>query len=495
MKISRFTCALATVLALVSICYAAPAPPINMQQYERQPGRHGYPPLVISQHNLQRVLDDQLPADQRVASFRVIIAVGGQTNETMAALMNLMSAPDTPAALKDALLTSSLNVPTTGGAGGMEFVITALNTTNLSPAMEAELLAWIDTNGDDEMLADVIKQWAAQPANGPGEGRFRMVVERIGGAAWDQVLFSGLGSRVFYARGSAQVVLATRLSAADYRSKLLAVRPSHESIAALQTFIKGFDFIPRTKAEMLSTVTLYVKERQSINAAALLYARWRDTADYSFRVRDYHLLAALAKDTPTMETSRDAVIAELAQTLTARPHAPHYFGGTSEAVYDARFRSVAGRLSMMDLWNIKLLSELLARREIQAGLKVLADRDRIDTSSAWGGLMFFERGRATAKQYPPAEVDPPNDLVYAPTKRMLNDSHNSMCRFVTHFERTDNARRAGPTPAELADARANDFYGMTITRLDEGTFTANYYTPEGQVVSLGTFNFTSPAAR
>lgn len=500
MTFRRVIYSLTLVTAVTAVCLAAPPrPPVNMSEYRAQQSSGAYPGLVISQYNLRRVMDSDLTVDERVASLAVVRQVGAMTGETREMLAALMTADDTPPALREAMMSATPNVPPARTASDTRTVpltrqpvlaLTALDSTDLSAQMELDLLKWIGANADEEMLADVIKQWARQPADGPNEARYRAAVKRIGGSEWDQVLLAGMGRRAFYARGSSQVLLASRLTAREYRSKLLSTRPSHESLAALQTFLQGFDYIPPGKAELLKTVTLYVREKASIEAASVLYAKWRDSTGYKFQVRDFHLLSALAKDSDAAALTRVALVADLAQTLAARQHVPHYFGGAGQATLDARFYRVADKLSMADLWNVRLLDELLSRTEIQAGLGGLAERDLADTDTAWGGLVFLERGRAAAKKYPPAETETANDLIYTPTERMLTDSRNSLCQFITHFGSVNNAGRAGPTPDELADAKANDYYGMTITRLNAGSFTAHYFTPGGIIVSLGTFPFT-----
>jgi len=486
MPSSRVIVILVAVALAGTVSGAASKPvPTTVGEYQQQVSTHdAYPPIIVAQHNVQRVLDEELPTEERIESLKLVTHIGAPVPEAMDSLVAMAISPQTPAMLREAILSSALSDET---GDVTAFVISALNSPNLSAQMEQSLLRWVDANGNENMLSDVVKLWAQQPVDGPNEARYRTIVQHLGGDKWDQVLLESLARRSFYARGSAQEVLASRLTAGEYRTKVLALRPSHEAIAALQTFLRGFDYIPATKAELLTTVAIYMQERVTINSAAVLYRKWHDEAGYSFRARDYHLLSSLAQDTEASARTREQLVAELAQSLAARQHEPHHAGGTSEAVFDARFHRVVDSLSMADLWNMKLLEELLSRRDIQAGLKVLAQRDREDTQSAWGGLVFYERGRASAKQYPPAKVDLPNDLVYHPTERMMTDSHSSLCRFITHFEKINNAERVGPTPQEMADAAMNDYYGMTITRLDSDNFTAHYFTPSGVIVSLGKF--------
>ncbi len=486
-------CYLVAVVALAAAVgmAAQTGPPVNLREYQEQASAgRGYPLVITAQFNLQRVLDNDLETDLRVASLALVVKLQAPIPETTKILASVLTDQATPTVAREQMLKLLLDNPP---EDVVELVLAVLNSPGVSPNMEQTLLDWLEIYGSRQMLARVVKLWSSKPPDGPNELRYRQVVGRIGGKPWDEVLFEAMGWSQFYARGSAQVILASRLSPAEYRARITGIRPSHECIAALQTFIRGYDYIPATKAELLKMVTVYVDERGTMEATSALYRRWRAADGYAFDIRDYHLLGALARDSQASSVSRAELVAELAQTLASRRHVPHYFGGTGEPDFDAGFRRAERDLTMADLWNLRLLNELLSRPDIQAGLRVLAAKDLDDTSGAWGGLVFFERGRANAKQYPPAVLDVPDDLVYPPTDRLVTDSLDSLCRFITHFENVNNSQRVGPTPQELADARASDYYGMTITRLDEDRFTAYYFNPDGIIVSLGVYNFTPPA--
>ena len=60
-----------------------------------------------------------------------------------------------------------------------------------------------------------------------------------------------------------------------------------------------------------------------------------------------------------------------------------------------------------------------------------------------------------------------------------------MCRFLAHFQKANNASRAGPTARELRDASAANHYGLVITSVNDKAFCAHYFNPQGVVVSLG----------
>jgi hypothetical protein len=139
---------------------------------------------------------------------------------------------------------------------------------------------------------------------------------------------------------------------------------------------------------------------------------------------------------------------------------------------------------MADLWRLRLLDEMLTRPHVQMAIAVMADRDRADAARAWGGVIFYESGRATARIYPPPDAGG-DDKTYAPSEQAASDLRDSLCRFHAHFERANNAERSLPSQTELLEAATGGFCGLLLTTLGDDTFCATYYTPRGVVVSLG----------
>ena len=165
----------------------------------------------------------------------------------------------------------------------------------------------------------------------------------------------------------------------------------------------------------------------------------------------------------------------------ARPVGPYDFSD--------QFGKHLESLTLADLWNLLLLDEMLTRPRVRTALQVVSQRDRADTRSAWGGLVFYEVGQAEAKLYPPSYDFAASDLAYRPTLQAVQDGRHALCRFHGHFEKMDNTDRAGPTAEELRAAKDENVYGLVLTRLGEAALCAHYYNPKGIVVSLGRFAF------
>ena len=127
---------------------------------------------------------------------------------------------------------------------------------------------------------------------------------------------------------------------------------------------------------------------------------------------------------------------------------------------------------MADLWNLVILNEMVSRPHVQMALKKMAALDLADTKRPWGGLIFYENGQAEAKLYPAAVIGGGDDLIYHPSTVYQKDARSSLCRFYAHFDKVENAGRAGPTAEELRDAAENNAYGLVVTRISQTSFCA-----------------------
>jgi hypothetical protein len=258
----------------------------------------------------------------------------------------------------------------------------------------------------------------------------------------------------------------------------------------LQTCLSRFDYLPSSAQELLSAAYIYRARGDMLARAAELAGQWRRDYGYRFHIRDFHLISRLAEDPKKAALSRDQLVADLSRSLSRRRHVRHHLIGASQEDLSSRFDKLINRLTIVDLWNLWLLDEMLSRPSIQAAITLLAEEDRQDTRRAFGGLVFLEGGQALARVYPPVRQTPANDLVYMPSSRLVADGRDALCRFQGHFEVLHNAGRAGPDAEELTASSKGDYYLLILTSVSETAFCAHYNNPEGVVVSLGQFPMT-----
>ena len=478
---------IATVLLAAGCDEQAAAPPITLDEYRLQANRRGaYPDVVVAQHNLHRIIDDGLAMDERRRSLELLAHLKDSAPEAMTALIDLFNDPDTSPALRNELMDVLLanNDPSM-----TSLVVSTLQQPDAhGPASDA-MLTWLSRNADAGALAEIVKLWAAEPVGGPNEAHYRDVVEKMRRQRWDRALLGALNAKRFMARGSAIEILSGRRRPSELKQDFAGLRPHSEAVAAIQTFINGFDYVPTSRAALMQTVVVYKTQQRTMPQAAALAGRWAsDPHPYLFDIRHYPLLTVLAPQARAHQLTRDEIVVALARAQLERRHPVYRAGGPAAARMSTRLGVQSDRVSMADLWILRLLDQMLTRRQIQRAMRVLADRDRRDTSAAMGGLIVYENDQAEAKLYR-ADRHAGTDLRYVPAKSLTGPSRKALCRFVAHFERLGNADRVGPTLEELAEARATNMSGLVVTSLDDRTFCAHYYTPSGLVISIGQFPF------
>jgi len=482
----RKTFLVLAVMGTVYICGCAeapPSPPHSMVQVQELRETHpdAYPPYVVVQINLQRVLDDRLSEAERAESLTVVTRLGAENPEALGELAGVLSQENLPEPLQRAVLAFLLkkDYPVLAGA-----VVQALPDIKPGSGMRDAILDWLSRHGDLEVLGEVVKQWAQEPSvDGPNEARFRQIVERISGKVWDEALLAGLNSEGAFARGSAVDVLGRRIPTPALRKRIRAMRPNSEPMQVLHEMMGRFDYLPTTRAELLACAAAYKTQRESMRESTALFARWQADYGYRFNIRDFHLIGRITQDPLRDRLGRTHLRMQLSESTLERKHPPLRLAAGTTGKTD-RFNEQVNHLSMSDLWHLYLLSEMLSRERVQIALRIMAEKDREDTMRPWGGLVFYENGRAEAKLYPARNGD---DAVYGPTDRAVRDGRDALCLFHAHFEKVDNAERTGPDAAELRRAAQGNTNGLVLTSLSAEEFCAHFYTPAGRVISLGIF--------
>jgi hypothetical protein len=337
------------------------------------------------------------------------------------------------------------------------------------------------------VLAEIVKLWSKERSvTSAGEPLYRQVVESISHKKWEAALLDGLNANRFLGRGSALEVLAARMPRSRLSQRIQALKANSIAVEASQFFDKHLGYLPTSGATLLQCVWLYAKRGPAFPGVAELSATWRQNYGYQFDVRDFHLLSQLSQDPIRQTRGRPQLILRLVRAFMEREYVPRG-AGRPEGPYDFsdRFSKQVENLTMADLWNLVFLNEVLGRPQVQKALREMARRDREDVRSAWGGLLYHKDGQTEARVYPPSYDEGPNDLVYRPSRQERRESRDVLCRFHAHFEKPQNAERAGPTAEELLAARQGNYYGLVLTSLDADLFCAHYYNPNGLVISLG----------
>ncbi|MFP3937899.1 MAG: hypothetical protein ACLFVW_06120 [Phycisphaerae bacterium] len=467
-----------------------PAPPSSPAEHAQMgvAGRLSYPKRMVVLHNVQRVLDDELPDEKRIDSLRLLDKLDVKDRDVNEHLAALLADNHTPESVRRAVLEYLLERDYPGLA---RFVVGAFSNPDSESRLREPILDWLTRHPTPEVLSEVVKIWAREPADGEGERRFRQVVERITGKNWRDALLGALGARDFSARGSAFEVMRARMDKQALSRLILSLQPNSDAVRALQIFLRRFEYLPEDRESLLTVATHAARRTDRIEAAARLCRQWRREHDYRFRLRDFHLLSELSRDPLRGDLPRTQLVLEVGRGINSREHIS-YTGRRSDPddEYADNFWVQADSISVADLWRLHLLNEMFYRPRIRLALRRMARLDRTDQLRAWGGLVFYENGQAEAKLYPGKE-SPATPWRFVPSEEMLTDARDSLCRFHAHFDQVENRARVGPDSEELRQARKDKYDALVLTSLDKERFCAHYYTAEGRVVSLGTFRYGS----
>ncbi len=484
----KFSCllfiAVIIPIPLLAGCGRLPShPPQTVAEFvqHQRSGNQEFPPNTIALHNAHRTEDDSLTANERLESLRVLERVDVAGEQTYPTLAIVLTQRQTPPIVRQRVLAflAERNCP-----GLAEHIANVLPQAD-DPQLRSALLEWLQKHPADVPLASLVKLWAAEkPISDASETRYRQLVERTAGQPWSDALLDGLNTRNFFARGSAIEILSSRLGEETLRQRISAIIPNTQAVGVLKYFSKHFEYVPKTRQELLSIVMLHRKGEASLAPAERLVNRWRKEYDYRFGIRDFHIISRLAGDPLRKPMSRAQMILEISHGITKRHEArgkPLFRRGRL-----VDFASQTESLSVADLWNLVLLGEMLDKPRFRQMLMVTARRDMADRLSQCGGLIRYEQGRAAAKLYLPAKKR--GDDQYVPTQQMLKDTLDSLCYFVGHFSKAaEDASRIGPGEKELSFAANYNICGVVFTTIIGGKLNVTYFTPEGIVVDLGNF--------
>ena len=200
----------------------------------------------------------------------------------------------------------------------------------------------------------------------------------------------------------------------------------------------------------------------------------------------------------------------LAVAEAAHRHRPELLTLTDEQLYDQLDQEIDenGRRYKADFsgWNIKvserlsdarkslvwgdLAAMLLAREALRSQPFVahvfdFADRDMIDRTTEFGGIVQLDpNGRFELLEYPPrARVA---DDRYLASSKLFKDGYTALYHFHNHAQKYRNERYAGPHLGDFEYADETGVNGLVFTFVDEETLNVDFYREDSFVVDLGT---------
>lgn len=186
-----------------------------------------------------------------------------------------------------------------------------------------------------------------------------------------------------------------------------------------------------------------------------------------------------------LEMSKDDLLDHLAEQMQGETH---FFGGAVSR-NDGTIRRARSDM----LWGDALLA-LIARLAIEqdsviAELFAQADRDFDDKSTEYGGVIDAradDGGGFVASLYPPRPSQRLGDTRFVASPDLIEAGTAALFHYHFHANSRTNMQYAGPSIDDIEYARTFGRSCLVFTFIDPDRLNADYYTPDGVRIDLGT---------
>jgi hypothetical protein len=160
------------------------------------------------------------------------------------------------------------------------------------------------------------------------------------------------------------------------------------------------------------------------------------------------------------------------------------FSGWSIDVSE-RLNDVRDKLVWGDQVAMLLAREALRNKAFVAHIFDYADRDMIDRTTEFGGIVELDtQGRFELVEYlPRARVA---DDRYLASSKLFKDGYTALFHFHNHAQKYRNERYAGPHLGDFQYADETGVNGLVFSFIDEETLNVDFYREDSVVVDLGT---------
>ncbi len=159
-------------------------------------------------------------------------------------------------------------------------------------------------------------------------------------------------------------------------------------------------------------------------------------------------------------------------------------------------------LAWGDLLAILVIDEALHDPAVVAELFAQAAKDRADTSTEYGGLLWAASARCVeaaggggrgagaesrflASLFEPRPAQRKNDRTFIAPPEMFEADTRALAHYHFHVQTAANADYAGPGAGDLEFARSHRRSNVVLTSVRAGVLNADYYQWNGAVIDLG----------
>ena len=152
--------------------------------------------------------------------------------------------------------------------------------------------------------------------------------------------------------------------------------------------------------------------------------------------------------------------------------------------YTERLREARDRLDWGDLLAVLVAVEALEVRAVRSHLFDHAERDLLDNTTEFGGILGLDdRGRFELQEFPPRVRN--GDIRFEAPQEMFDAGYSGLFHFHHHAQKYENKDYAGPHLGDFTYANGCRANCLVFTFIDSRTLNADWYRHGNVVVDLG----------
>jgi len=244
--------------------------------------------------------------------------------------------------------------------------------------------------------------------------------------------------------------------------------------------------VPRTREELEWVRALRRPEfaafwRESAEAIARLSPQQRE----GLQIRHAAIIRWAASHQPDWLAASSADLESLLRMRFDGRRDHQRGGSTGGAVVPETIREWRSALVWADLLSIAVAIESIQGAEVVEALFDQASRDRVDTSTEYGGVLDARGDGFVALLYTPIPAQRRTDTSFVAPPEMLEKSADALFQYHFHANRERNADFAGPSGGDLEFVRAFGRACIVFTSIERDVMNADYYQPNGARIDLG----------
>jgi hypothetical protein len=205
-------------------------------------------------------------------------------------------------------------------------------------------------------------------------------------------------------------------------------------------------------------------------------------------LRDIPIVVAAWRHRPELLVASTAQLyAILQEQLADAKHYPRSTGYEGSGRLRESLENQQDILRWGDLAAMVIAMEAMQVPEVVGHLLHYAERDRLDESTEYGGVIGLdEQGRFEVLEFPPRIRQ--HDRKFVASQEMFNASYTALFHFHYHVQELRNLENAGPGIGDHKYAQNTRANNLVLTYVKKGVLNIDYYRHGSLVVDLGVIN-------